>query len=186
MSIYKTFIKISFFILLVLPLANCGSGFFKPDWSKVAEPDGRKRAKTNVEEGRGMKLFDFKNKGGDFMFASSNPLWRASFEILDFMPFANVDYAGGMIITDWYSDNNANESIKISIRFLSNEIRADGLDVIIHKRTCSNVSCKVRKIEDNLAVEIKDKILRTAAKIDRDDKKKIRKNKRPEKTSAGD
>ena len=40
----------------------------------------------------------------------------------------SFDYRGGLIITDWYSDqNNSDESVKISIRFLSNEIRADAL-----------------------------------------------------------
>ena len=33
-------------------------------------------------------------------------MWRASLEILDFLPFSTVDYSGGMIITDWYSDDN--------------------------------------------------------------------------------
>ena len=35
-------------------------------------------------------------------------MWRASLEILDFLPLTTVDYSGGMIITDWYTDNHGN------------------------------------------------------------------------------
>ena len=73
-----------------------------------------------------------KSGGGTFDFASSNELWRASLDTIDFMPLSSVNYSGGIIITDWYSEkNNSNESIKISIRFLTNEIRSDALDVKI-------------------------------------------------------
>ena len=55
------------------------------------------------------------------------------------MPLASVNYSGGIIITDWYSDNqNSNESIKISIRFLTNEIRSDALDIKIFYKKCKN------------------------------------------------
>ena len=65
-------------------------------------------------------------------------MWRASLETLDFLPLTTVDYSGGMIITDWYSENNNNnESIKITVRFLSNEIRSDSLKLIVHKKNCN-------------------------------------------------
>ena len=116
-------------ILLIISLASCGV-LQKPDWSKVAEPDGKKRAQQNVRDGKGIKWMGSKNKGGgNFLFASSNPMWRASLEVVDFMGLSNVDYAGGLIITDWYSDDNPNESIKITLKFLSNEIRVDAVQV---------------------------------------------------------
>ena len=91
-------------------------------------PDPKKRVKKNLEEGRGFRLDNAlggAKKGGDFMFASSNELWRASLDTIDFMPLSSVNYGGGIIITDWYSDgDNLEESVKISIRFLSNEVRA--------------------------------------------------------------
>ena len=71
-------------------------------------------------------------------------MWRASLETLDFLPLTTVDYSGGMIITDWYSDGNKKESIKITLRFLSNEIRSDSLKIIVHKKICNNdLNCKV-------------------------------------------
>ena len=147
-----------------MSLASCGV-LEKPDWSKVAEPDGKKRAQQNVRDGKGIKWMGSKNKGGgNFLFASSNPMWRASLEVVDFMGLSNVDYAGGLIITDWYSDDNPNESIKITLKFLSNEIRVDAVQVDIRKRNCnSSNSCLTKKVESDLDFMIKDKILKKAA-----------------------
>ncbi len=169
MPVLKNIIKIALLITMSILMNSCGA--LKPDWSKNAEPDGRKRAQQNVLEGRGFILGSGKKKGGDFLFASSNPMWRASLEILDFMSLSNVDYAGGLIITDWYSEEDPNEAVKITIRFLSNEIRADGLKIDIHKKMCSNLNCTVSKIESDLTVEIKDKILRKAAVFEKEQKK---------------
>ncbi|MDA9653488.1 DUF3576 domain-containing protein [Candidatus Pelagibacter sp.] len=168
-NVHKT---LSFILipLLLLSLNSCS----KPDWGKTAEPDGRKRAQQNVIEGRGLQSTLFKNKGGgggNFTFASSNPLWRASLDTLDFLVLSNVDYSGGLIISDWYSENNQNEAVKITLRFLSNEIRADAINVIVHKRSCVNLNCTTKKITSDLELEIKDKILQRAAyysKIDED------------------
>ena len=75
-------------------------------------------------------------------------MWRATLEILDFLPLSTVDYSGGVIISDWYSDqSNQNDSIKISVRFLSNEIQSNSLNIIVHKRSCSTTTkCIVKKI----------------------------------------
>jgi hypothetical protein len=173
-------------ILLIISLASCGV-LKKPDWSKVAEPDGKKRAQQNVRDGKGIKWMGSKNKGGgNFLFASSNPMWRASLEVVDFMGLSNVDYAGGLIITDWYSDDNPNESIKITLKFLSNEIRVDAVQVDIRKRNCnSSNACLTKKVESDLDFMIKDKILKKAAiyKVELD--KQIKKN-QPRKVFKGD
>ena len=50
-----------------------------------------------------------------FMFASANELWRASLDTLDFMPLASVNYSGGIIITDWYSDGDNMDEIYQSL-----------------------------------------------------------------------
>ena len=97
----------------------------------------RKREPGKMSKGRGASINSLlKSRGGtNYEFSTSNPMWRASLEILDFLPLSTVDYSGGMIISDWYSDqNSSDESIKISIRFLSNEVRSDSLKIIIHKK----------------------------------------------------
>ena len=140
--------------------------------------DPKKRIEKNIAEGRGFKLskpFEG-NNGGVFEFASSNELWRASLDILDFIPLASVNYSGGIIVTDWYSnEESSNESIKISIRFLSNEIRSDALDIKIFNRTCVDLSnCIISKKTGNIESELKVKILKTAAvyKSEKEKKKK--------------
>ena len=90
-------------------------------------------------------------------------MWRATLDILDFMSIASSDYSGGVIITDWYSESNPDEAVKINIRFLSNDIRADGININLYKRTCKGQNCTTRQIKDELIFELKDKILKKAA-----------------------
>ena len=135
--------------------------------------DADKR-KKNIEEGRGITLGKGIGKSGSFNFATSNEMWRASMEVLDFVPLATVDYSGGVIITDWYSDNlNSDETIKIIVNFLSNEIRADGLKIKLYKKKCNkNLVCKTQLMSSNIDNEIKLAILKKAAQIKTQDSKK--------------
>ena len=58
------------------------------------------------------------NKSTNYEFSTSNPLWRATFDVIDFMPLVTVDYSGGMIITDWYTDSNTtNDSLNLQLGF---------------------------------------------------------------------
>ncbi len=153
-------------ILIIFTLTSCGKGFFKPGDARKNPPDPKLRVKKNLEEGKGFRLSTAMagNKGTNFEFASSNELWRASLDVLDFMPLTSANYSGGVIITDWYSEqNNENESIKITIRFLSNEIRSDAIDVnIFYKKCISTNNCKVNKQEGQLKKEITKQILAKA------------------------
>ncbi|WP_440918152.1 DUF3576 domain-containing protein [Candidatus Pelagibacter sp.] len=159
----KIFIPI---ILIIFSLTSCGKGFFKPGDARKNPPDPKLRVKKNLEEGKGFRLNNAMsgNQGTNFEFASSNELWRASLDVLDFMPLTSANYSGGVIITDWYSEqNNDNESIKITIRFLSNEIRSDAIDVnIFYKKCISTNNCKVNKQDGQLKKEITKKILAKA------------------------
>jgi len=180
---FLKFLKYLLILCLVfLPLSGCK----KIKWEGDFEPDGKKRAKINAREGKGIGTNVFKrNKGGGaFEFASSNELWRASLDTLDFMSFSNVDYSGGLIITDWYSENQNNQSIKITVRFLSNEIRADGLKISLHQKICGeNNSCAITQIESSLNEEIKSTILRKAALMKKaKDEKDPNKNYKDKKT----
>ncbi len=162
------FIIILFLIPLLLSSCKGPDGKFKlPGGDARKFPaDPAERVKKNLAEGRGFRLMDInKPKGGVFDFASSNELWRASLDTINFMPLASANYSGGIIITDWYTnENNTNESIKISIRFLTNEIRSDALKVKIFTKICDGDSnCKIKDSNNNLAQEITKKILKTAA-----------------------
>jgi hypothetical protein len=134
------------------------------------------RLKKNLEEGRGFKFSQFtEKKGGVFEFASSNSLWRASLDIIDFMPLSSVNYSGGIIITDWYSENSSpNESVKISIRFMTNEIRSDALNIKVFNKKCFDnlLSCKITEQDGNLVKELKREILKKAALYNNEKEKK--------------
>ena len=160
--------KLILFFVIGLALVSLTSCESMPGGdARENPPDPDLRVKKNLEEGRGFRLenaFKDKNKGGDFMFASSNELWRASLDIIDFMPLSSVNYSGGIIVTDWYSDGESlNEAVKISIRFLSNEVRADALDIKIFYKKCNQMaSCEVTQKKGDLLVELKREILSKA------------------------
>ena len=191
MSPYYYF-KRCFSILLVFAIfistSSCNTFKYKRSDAKDNPVNAKERAIKNVAEGRSFSLGKLgKNRGGNFEFASSNPLWRASLDILDFAPLSNVDYSGGIIITDWFdNENDKNSTLKISIKFLSNEIRVDGLDVTVFEKKCNNSNCSTRKVGSNISKEIKDSILKKAALMLKDQTQKNvkeynRKNKRIEK-----
>tara|TARA_B110000971_G_scaffold197744_1_gene213787 strand:+ start:69 stop:533 length:465 start_codon:yes stop_codon:yes gene_type:complete len=124
------------------------------------------RVKKNMAEGRSVRLFGGNKNGGTFQFASANPLWRASLDILDFVPITNASYSGGILITDWYDDKEKNEAIKITIRFLSNEIRPDAIDVIVYKKNCKAFeNCQTNNLNGSIKEELKIAILRKASQI---------------------
>ena len=164
-------------IALLSFLNSCG--IWDPADARKVSPNADERVKKNLEEGRGITLGGaIKGRGKtSYQFASSNPLWRATLEILDFLPLSNVDYSGGIITTDWYNEGAAsNESIKITIRFLSNEIRADGLKVIVHKKICTtNQKCTVKKISSALEYELQVAILKKAALFEKQTRRRNRK-----------
>ncbi len=177
-NLFKNLKLTNFLTILTLITLIPGCGIYKPVDARKVPVNVNDRAEKNIKEGKGFRVFDKARQGGGgtgvFSFASSNPMWRASINLLDFAPFSNVDYSGGIIITDWFSDENTeNESLKITVKFLSNEIRADGINVIIHKKNCSNDGkCKVSKIDSTLANEIKVAILKEATIIEANDPNK--------------
>ena len=164
------------FITLLIALNSCNA--MKPEKVNTREipVKAEERAKQNIKEGRGASIDSLLRRGGNtnFEFSSSNPMWRASLEILDFLPLNTVDYSGGVIISDWYTGDNSRESIKISIRFLSNEIRSDSLKIIVHKKKCSeNLNCKTALLNNSkISQELRSTILRKAVELEKNSKNK--------------
>jgi hypothetical protein len=158
-------IKYFLILQLIISLNSCGPLAYKKVDARKVSWDPKERVKKNLEDGRGIKLFDTERKfGTTYEFASSNELWRATLDTIDFMPLTTANYSGGIIVTDWYSDNqNLNENIKITVRFLTNEIRSDALDLKIFYRNCdSSNKCKIIEKEGNLSKELKKEILKKA------------------------
>ena len=156
-----------FCIFLSFILNACNGKIPGADARKVSY-DPKERVKKNLEEGKGFRLdsaFGNNSKGGNFQFASSNELWRASLDTIDFIPIATANYSGGILITDWYSsDENSKESIKISIRFLTNEVRSDALDIKVFYKKCETlINCSILEKDGNLRAELTKEILKKAA-----------------------
>ena len=163
----------SFFAIIVLALASCAK--FPGADARKYPPDPKLRVKKNLEEGKGFRLMDKVSGGGNttFEFASSNALWRASLDTIDFMPLSSVNYSGGIIITDWYSTDNSDDSIKVSIRFLTNEVRSDALDIKVFNRNCKTPSsCVTSEKSGDLIPKLRSKILKTARVYEKQQKDK--------------
>ena len=177
-SMKKLFCIFTIYFIVFQTLVSCG--IYRPVDAKKYPPQPELRVKKNMEEGRGFRLMSGfeRGKGGKFEFANANPLWRASLDIIDFMPLLSVDYGGGIIITDWYGEENTNDEIKITIQFLSNEVRSDALSIKVFKKKCTNLSnCKVIQSQSDIDQELKVAILKRAAKYKTSDFEKKNKGK---------
>ena len=167
MLLSKIFKYVAFFSIIAFTLNSCANLPKLPGAdARKYPPDPKLRVKKNLEEGKGFRLMDKMggSKGnGTFEFASSNVMWRASLDTIGFMPLSSVNYSGGIIITDWYSTDNSNDSIKVSIRFLTNEVRSDALDIKVFNRNCkTQSSCIISEKSGDLIPTLKSKILKTA------------------------
>ena len=135
----------------------------------------QKGQKKNVKEGRGVALKDIvgRNRSTNYEFSTSNPMWRATLDVLDFLPLSEVDYSGGVIISDWYTDNtNKNQALKITVRFLSNTVQTNSLKVTVHRKKCSvDQSCNVELFKSRIQEELVGTILRKAAILEKQKKK---------------
>ncbi len=163
-------IIIFFSVIILLTQSACNALKPRKVSAKDFPPDPRERVKKNIEEGRGFRLFDGKGSGTTYDFASSNPLWQATLDTLDFMPLVSANYSGGIVITDWYSENNTpNESVKISVRFLTNEIRSDALDIDVFLKKCSQslTNCSISKNNNDLVADLNLNILKKASMYQR-------------------
>jgi len=160
-------------------LTGCEALKYKKVSAKEFPADPKERIKKNMEEGRGFRVMGGMNNDTTYSFATSNPLWRATLDSLDFMPLVSANYSGGIVVTDWYSENNTpEESIKISIRFLTNEIRSDALNVNVFYKTCSKdlTNCSVNKKNNDLVDQITLSILKKASQYEKERIEKYKKD----------
>jgi len=164
-NLYNSFIRIAFFISLLLFTNQCG--IWDPADARKVPVNAKDRVAKNIEEGRAIKFSKLGKGGGsgNFEFASSNEMWRATIEILDFVPLSSADYGGGIVITDWYNDaGNEKEAIKIMVQFLSNDIRADGIKVVVYDKYCETINnCRTNINQGDVSEEIKLAILKKAS-----------------------
>ncbi len=175
MTKISKFIKILFFLAFLIVLNGCEALKYKKTEAGEVPVNHKDRVKKNIEEGKGFRLLGGdKKKGGNFEFASSNELWRATLDTIDFMPLVSANYSGGIIVTDWYNDSSSSgQSVKISIRFLSNEVRSDALEIKVFTKNCdTSIDCKIVQNKGTLVSELTKSILRKAAIYEKQSNKK--------------
>jgi hypothetical protein len=169
MNLSKIFKNTILILMLSIFLNHCN--FWRPADARKVPTNAKERVVKNIEEGRSIKLSNL-GKGlggsGNFEFATSNEMWRATIDILDFVPLTSADYGGGIVITDWYTSGDNNDSLKIMVQFLSNEIRADGIKVVVYNKVCKNgdtLNCQTEINQSTVGQELKLAILRRASSI---------------------
>ena len=171
--------KYTYLILSILLLSNCSSKDPITDEKVLIDPNPEKRAAEYRDKGGGI-LGDINKIGkssNTFDFASSNVMWKATLKTLDFLPLSNTDYSGGIIVYDWYSQtNNPREQIKISVRFLSNELKTDSIKVIAHKKICDSADkCSNSTLDEKFSNTIKENIITSARLLKIEEAKKEKK-----------
>ena len=172
------FLRLFSLFFIIIFLNSCGPLKPSPSDARKVSPNVNERVRQNIEQGKGFRLMGGnKQKGGTFDFASSNELWRATLDTIDFMPLVSANYSGGIIITDWYNDGKSSgQSVKISVRFLTNEVRADALDIKVFTKNCeTTIDCKVSENKGTLVTQLTKSILKKAAVYE---KENISKNKK--------
>lgn len=167
---------LSFFLVFILISCSSNQDESKVLGKKTYEPNLKKRMEKQFKDEGGVFTTGKKNSntGNTFEFATSNVLWRATLKTINFMPLQSANYSGGILITDWYSNNiNSKESLKIEVRFFSNELKSDSLEVTSFKKICNSLNnCEIKKGNKNFNFEIKNNILTEARKISLDEIKK--------------
>ena len=174
---FRVYLIITSFLLIL----SCTSSKVDPVTGKDAsgEVNAQKRVMEAAKQGGGIfgDINNRKTSSTTFDFATSNVLWRATLKSLDFLPLVNADYSGGVIIYDWYSDKeNSKEQIKISVKFLNNELRADSIQITTHKKICEDTGkCTTKKFDDKFSSDIKDSIIASARSLRIEESKKEKK-----------
>ena len=166
--------RLFIFLSLLVFLGNCAKVDPVTGEKVLEETDTRKKSREFVDKQGGLfGEIGKRSSGTTFEFSTSNVLWRATLKNLDFLPLANADYSGGIIVYDWYSNKDDKQSIKISVRFLSNELKSSSIVVAGHKKICDAAGkCFVEKLDNKFTDEIKESVISTAREIKIEDSKK--------------
>ncbi len=92
-------------------------------------------------------------------------LWRASLETVSFAPLLQADSAGGVIVTDWYTNpGNQGERVKVTVTILDQDLRADAIRVAASRQVAQGgtwvnapvQAATVQKLEDIILTKARD------------------------------
>lgn len=93
-------------------------------------------------------------------------LWQATLDTLDFMSVSNSDPRGGVIVTEWHTDpNSKDERVKVTVRFLTQQLRSDGLKVIVVRQKNENGRWVNQPVAATTELKLQDTILVAARNL---------------------
>ena len=93
-------------------------------------------------------------------------LWRASLETLSFMPLAQVDSNGGVIVTDWYvNPQSPSERVKVSVAILDTDLRADALRVSVNRQELGAAGWADAAVRAGTVQKLEETILERARRL---------------------
>ena len=132
----------AFFIISLIHLACCSNIEIGEPPPPALDPKEKEMAKYKVKPEEGKSLVDGlldnvlpDNQGSAGGIGVNTYLWRATLETLSFMPLSSADPFGGVIVTDWYSKNEApNEKYKIVAYIIGTQLRVDALKINVFKK----------------------------------------------------
>lgn len=134
------------------------------------DPEDARRAKRGKLTGEGgLKIFggnDKKGAGAGGIGVNSF-LWRATLDTISFMPLAQVDPHGGVILTNWFEDPDARgERFKVDALILGTDLRADGVRVSVFRQVQqADGRWQDAKVDEKTARTLEDKILTRAREL---------------------
>lgn len=93
-------------------------------------------------------------------------LWRATLETLSFMPMAQVDSNGGIVVTDWYVNPTIpNERVKVSVAILDTDLRADALRVTVNRQQLGAAGWTEATVKAGTVQKLEEAILERARQL---------------------
>ena len=111
-------------------------------------------------------LSNLKNSSSLSSLPINELLWKSSLDVLDFMSFQSIDPFGGVIISDWFiNENNNNIRNKIVVSFSNSELKATSIKVSVTREKFENKKWVSDGYSDGLARKIEDLILSRAREL---------------------
>ena len=153
--------KYPFLLIPAVLLSACSSDFIEEERKTESYEDRKYRG---MGKAMGEDVFVFggarKRNAEDGVLGVNSHLWRASLDVLSFMPITSADPFGGVILTDWYSPHGTdNERFKVNVYILDRQLRSDGIKVSIFRQVRQGQHWKDIPVDQEMMTNMENTIL---------------------------
>ena len=124
--------------LVVLILSSCGVGSLL---NNKSETPSKEIAEFNIKptdtDGKGVGIFDLLSDEGssETILKVNRYIWKASLEVLNFLPLEGVDPFSGIIITGWGKPPGVGTEYRATVYIQDPSLDARTLKVVLLKRS---------------------------------------------------